>query len=299
MDPLEQLIRQVDSLPTLPAVPVRVLELLDDAETTLDQIGETIGLDPVLASRVMRLANSSYFGGGARASTLEAAVMRLGTGEVRSAVLTIAVIDALPQESLLLDLREFWRHALASAVISRRLARDVRSFDPERAYLAGLVHGLGEIILALYFPDRFERAILDARSAQRAARESLQEEFKFLPPELAARVLERWSFPEEIVEAVEHQLSPGGAPAQRALAAILLAANRICGELGIGITYPGDPERDWIAEIPADVVAGLPPEQRLDLPAYLRTLGAEVEAVAEMIGAIFSQSAPARTTLLS
>ena len=286
MDPLEELIRRAQDLPTLAEVPLRILRCLDDAKTSRADLSRMIGLDVVLGSRVLRLANSAMFGA-CPAASLDAAVARLGTNQIRNLILTLSVIDAFPPRSAALDMRAFWRFAVASAFAARSLARELGFRDVEEAYLAGLVHDLGELCLALLMPDVYAAALAHSLSTDGAFEIAVSRELKFTPAQLCARVLEWWHFAPAIVEAVGHQDAPTGAPTQVELAGITLAADRLCRELGYGIARAGARTRTWLVGLPGPVMEQLEAAADGDLPAYLEKLKALLAPVDELVRELF------------
>lgn len=288
MEPLESLLRQVDDLPTLPDVHLRIVRQLDDPDCDLRDVSDMIALDAVLSGRVIRIANSALFGASGRTDSLRGAILRIGTRDTRNAVLTAAVMDVLSPSSAALDPREFWSLGLASAMSARQLSRDLGHGGLEQAYLGGLVHSLGEAVLALYFPDRYLRAIEDARASQCALVEAVWSEFGFTHPVLCARLLEKWNFAPQIVEAVEYHLDPGEAPNEPLLATILLCADRMCRELGFGITDPGTPEHSWVGDIPDAVVEQLLNRGHPDLDEYIAAQKDQLQDVTSLVQAVFS-----------
>ncbi len=286
MDPLEELIRRAGDLPTLPAVPLRILRCLDDPTTSRGDLARMIGLDVVLASRAVRLANSALFGA-SRVASLDAAISRLGTHQIRNLILTLAVIDAFPPRSAALDMRAFWRFAVASAFAARSLARELRFRDPEDAYLTGLVHDVGELCLALFMPDVYAAALAHSLSTDAPFEVAVSDELKFSPAQLGARVLAWWNFAPSIAEAVEHQNAPAGAPEQGELAGIALAAGRLCRELGYGIAHSKVPARGWLAELPGSLAERLEAAAGGDLPAYLERQKSLLAPVDELVRELF------------
>ena len=281
---IDALLYQAERLPTLPEIPMRALALMDEPDPSLPEIGDLIAMDPVISARVVRLANSPVFGARSRVESIGTAVCRLGIREVRTLLVTISVIDALYAECEGLDLREVWRHAIGSAVIAKRLASDAGLGQPDAAYLAGLLHGIGDIFLALHFAKRFESAIATANPQRGGVGAALREEFKFSPVEICGRLLERWNIPAPVIEAVVYHDRPEEAPEQGELAEVVRAADRICRAYGIGFDYPGDPERAWLEEVPPEflerVAKGSEPER------YLETLEVVVESLAEILVAL-------------
>jgi len=297
MNDVAQLLAQVEHLPTLPEVPLRVLQLMDDPETSLGDVSVEIALDPVLAGRVLKLANSPLYAGRGGADTLASAVVRIGLREVRTLVVTVGVVQAFNSPTRILSLREAWRHAIGSAVLARKLASDTKLREPDRAYLAALLHDVGALVLALCFEDRFERAILNARKLDLPGCDALENEFQVAIPVLSARILDHWNFPAPIVEAVEHQRAPERAPEQQALAELLLASDRICRHCGLGIEYPGDSRREWLREIPPKLLERA--ARDVAVSDYLAGLTTALDMLGQILGVLFPDDEPQRTTLLS
>jgi len=289
MDPLQELLVQVDKLPTLPDMIVRIESELDDPECHLRRVAELIALDPVLTGHLLRLANSVLFGGSGRTTSTLAAVTRLGIDETRRLVLTSAVIHVFPDEPTGFDLREFWTLGLASAICARQIARDLRMATPDLAYLAGLVHCLGEAVLAVYFPPRFSKALAAAKLESGDLAEATWAEFGITHPVLAAHILERWNFPRPVIEAVAHQLAPDAAPNEALLASIVLASDRICRELGFASFQPSGPKRPWLAEIPDEFTCLLLETGFPELDAYVNEQKDHLQEVGALVSSFFSR----------
>ena len=289
MDPLQELLEQVDKLPTLPDMLVRIEAELNDPECDLRRVAELISLDPVLTGHLLRMANSALFGGCGRTTSTMGAITRLGAHETRNLVLTAAVIHVFPSGSTKFDLREFWTLGLASGLCARQIARELRHASPEQAYLGGLVHCLGEAILAVYFPNRFAEALAEAEGESSDLVQATWTEFGFTHPVLACHVLERWNFPRPVVEAVEYHMNPNAAPNEGLLASILLASDRICRELGFASFEPSDPERSWVAEIPGEFTALLLETGFPDLDTYVTEQKEHLKEVGALVTSVFGR----------
>ena len=290
MDPLQELLEQVDQLPTLPDMLFRIEAELNKPECDLRQVSEMIALDPVMTGHLLRMANSAIFGGGARMTSTLGAITRLGIRETRNLVVTSAVIHVLPSGDSNFNLRDFWTLGLASAICARQISRDLRCSVSDEAYLGGLVHCLGEAVLAVYFPIRFHEALDRARSESIDLVQAVWAEFGFTHPVLACKVLERWNFPGPVVEAVEYQLAPEAAPQEGLLASILLASDRICRELGFASFQPPEAERSWVAEIPGEFTSLLLETGFPDLDTYVTEQKDHLKEVGTLVSSLFAHS---------
>jgi HD-like signal output (HDOD) protein len=271
-------------LPTIPAVHSRLMSALQRDDADIAPLARLIEMDAPLAARIVRLASSPVFSPRPIRS-LRDAVVRLGIAELRNVVFTCAVIGALPRACAALEISRFWKLSLGTAISARRIARDAAIPEPELAYLGGLVHALGELVFALRAPEQFRAAWARAGGGGEALAAELWSEFKLTPAELASRLLERWSFPERVIEAVRYRLEPLEAPGEALLASALLAANRVCFELGLGWSERA-PEESWSERIAPQLLAALAGRGHANLGEYLevhRELQADVANAVEVL----------------
>ena len=176
---VELILRRIDSLPTLPPVALRVLELTsdDDADASGADVARLVENDPALTAAVLRLCRLADRAGRRRdpMPTMARAIALLGFNALRSAVLAVGVLRAVPPPHPAaaeamgapgapppgLDRRGFWRHSLGVAVVAERLARRAPRLDiaPELAFVGGLLHDLGKLALDHVLPQAYARVI--------------------------------------------------------------------------------------------------------------------------------------------
>ena len=274
----EELLSRVEGFATLPDVVSRVRRTLDQPDFQMDRVARLIELDPSLSARLIQLANSPVFGGWSAIENVVDAVRRLGASETRTVVLTVGLMQNLPRLPEPCDVRKFWEHGLATAMMARRISGDVGIAKGDTAYLAGLVHNLGEAYLAVQFTRRFRRAIENTKDGEITG--PLRDEFGCDPAELSAAILEGWSFPRSVVEAVRWQREPASAPQEEVLASSVMAADRLCRALGLG-PIPSQENATWIDEVPDAFVEQLAQGGYPDLTFYLMEL---VEDLGEISG---------------
>lgn len=288
MDAIDAIVQQVDQFPTLPDVALRAMRQLDSEDATLDEITDTISLDQRLAGRIMKLANSPAFGATRPAESLKPAIFRLGMREVRVAVLTVAVMDAIPSLPPPHDLRTFWTLALASAMVARSLADDLGYENPEEAYLAALVHLIGEVFLALQFTQRYEEAIATSRADDLPFECAVVEKFGCDHAAVGARVLLEWNFPPAIIEAVRCQFRPERAETHGLLASLVFASDRMCRDLGLGSDAPKEVGA-WLKSIPAVLQTRLESSRYPDFEHYMSQMRERLDQIEEFARAIFHE----------
>lgn len=205
---LDALFEQLHSLPTIPKVAQDLILQFDNPKTSIDAVARNIGLDPVIAAKVLRLANSARFRGTRDSTSVEDAALRLGFNTLRTLVLASSMTGAF-QAPGHFDLRGFWLHSFEVASICRLLARQHR-VDPETAFTCGMMHNIGELLIQTGAPDYAAQLHPDASSSGRAADETLQLGFGY--PEVGAELARRWHLPQVIQTAIAYQARPMQAP---------------------------------------------------------------------------------------
>jgi len=202
----------IDDMRHLPALPAAVIELLDmlcrDGVETR-QVAATLSLDPVLAAKTLRLANSSFYGLPRRVSSVTEAVGVLGLGTVKTLVLTAAVAARFsPPRCEGFDLQAFWRHSVAAAVFARLAAKQRElarcEIDAEEAFTAGLLHDIGRLVLANASPANYERVLSCGQGDSVTLSQRELEGLGIDHATVGARLAEKWRLPVNIVDAVAH-----------------------------------------------------------------------------------------------
>lgn len=219
---LQSLFNQLHSLPTIPKVAQDLIVQFDNPNTSIDSVARNISLDPVIAAKVLRLANSARFRGAREAASVEDAANRLGFNTLRTLVLASAVTGAFKTDSGF-DLKAFWQHSFKVASLCRLLAKS-RGVAAETAFTCGMMHNIGELLIQTGAPEiaaRLNRkAATDA--AGRVAQETLQLGFGF--PEVGAELAKRWQLPEVIQQAIALQAQPHKAGADMPLPRLMAQA---------------------------------------------------------------------------
>ncbi len=152
-------IRNAGNLPTLPEILVKLLDACDDEEVTLPEIAAIITKDPALSVKVLQLVNSAYNGFRHTFTTIDQAVIYLGASTTKNLAISTSIHQVFKEkkirDSKLFNTGVFWHHSLLCATIAKRLASLSYNCNPDEAYLAGLLHDCGKILLASTFPDSF------------------------------------------------------------------------------------------------------------------------------------------------
>lgn len=226
---LQQRLRRLRNLPTLPKLLARVIAALEDPEVNFDSVAELIEIDQALTAQILRLANSAFFSAQGTVSSVTQALVMLGVVVSRSVILSSGMLDVRT-----VALRGFWEHSLGCAVASGALAKVTGLASPEEVTAAGLLHDLGKVALFKELPDVFEHVVARAGAEGRAFREVEQTVVGMDHCEIVAPLIEKWNFPACLGEPIMFHHRPARARAARHETAIVHVANSLVRAVGYG-----------------------------------------------------------------
>ena len=234
----ESFVQGISDLPSLSTVTAELLRILEREDVSMRQILQLIARDPILSAKVVRLANSTFYGGLSNVS-LDQSLMRIGFKEVRNVALTSAVIEAFPGMSSSFDLRAFWGHCIASGMscyIVAQKAPALRGKDNAQMasgfYMCGLLHHLGILIHAMHAPEAWQQSFDLVQAEGIPLYEAEQRILGFDHAESGAALLQRWNFAPNVVSSVRDHHHPERAPEEhRSTVRILHVAATVCHSL--------------------------------------------------------------------
>jgi len=236
---LDQLVRTIGDLPVAPDVLARALQLTSDTESDIKELARVLSSDQSLSAKVLRLSNSPYYGRLRTVTTVSEALQVLGFDTVRTVTIaasTHIIYRDLAQGSLS---RTLWRHSLCTAVGAGKLAESIKMGDKESAYVAGLLHDIGKLVIYARAPHLFEKIVQEVITSGRDFCQVEADLLEFDHSDIASLLLSSWNIPSQLVKAVHfhHRLAgPGSSPANR-LAYTVSLANDISKRLGV--CFPG------------------------------------------------------------
>lgn len=209
---LEQVIKDINEIVSLPGVFIRVNELVNDPNTSMSDVAEVISQDPGLTIRILRMANSPAYGISREIDSVAKAVTIIGTEQVRDIALATSAVhafDGIPND--LLSMEDFWMHSIYCAIIAKYLAQQAKVNNPSGLFIAGLLHDIGHLVLFKELPELsrqcLEESIDDNDDTELYKIEERIIGFDHLA--VGAALAEAWHLPELLIDVIgaHHDLS--------------------------------------------------------------------------------------------
>jgi len=230
------LVKGITHLPTIPAVVTRALELLDKPEVELAEVVDLILTDPVLAARVIRVVNSPLYRPLQEIRSIKHALIYLGFNQIRELVVTCSLIDLFQGKESAIDIRKFWEHSFGVGIVARLIAQRVHFPHSEKAYLAGVVHDIGELFLSHYLKDDFQKVLALVHAEPQRLIDAEELVFATTHCHIGFCIAGSWNFPGDYCETILCHHTPGDAVINQLLTAIVNLADLFCSvrELNYG-----------------------------------------------------------------
>lgn len=237
---LKATIESITDLPTLPVVVGKITSQIANPATNAADIGRLIEQDQVLTGKVLRLVNSAYYGFPKQIKSIQHAVVILGFNKVKTIIITASVFDAFSNRRPgSLDLQRFWQHSLASAIASKATAELIgASHAAEDAFVGGLLHDIGKIVMDQYQPGIYAPIAKYAVDKGILLLGAEREVMGLDHAAVGGWMMEKWRLPPSIVHMVSDHHLPGAASDQRELIAAIHLGDILARALGVG--YGGD-----------------------------------------------------------
>lgn len=261
----EALVHNSPDLVSLPAVVIRVAEMLASNRYSAAEVGAVVSQDPALTARLLKVVNSPYYGFSGRVDTVSRAVALVGVEVLYTLILTTSVVHGFRHiPSSLVNMNDFWLHSIYCGEIARMLAKEASVLHAERLFIAGLLHRVGSLIVYTRLPDQALDILMLAAGDERLLPDLEQGLIGCTYAEIGAELSKAWKLPVSLSEAIRWQLQPECAEEHRIEASLLYIARR-CKDAFLLDIAPAEA----LDEVPGDILAsvGLAEGRILDLLA--------------------------------
>ncbi len=233
--PAEALVNKSLQLVSPPTTYSQVNDLLNDENSSAEDISAIINLDPALTARLLKIVNSPFYGFPSQINTISRAITIIGTRELTHLVLATSVINAfrgIPAN--LINMADFWRHSLACAIASKQLAIHCGYRATERFFISGLLNNIGSLVLYQALPELAREAINSAKSGNGVISESEKRVIGFDHCEAGAALVKAWKLPDSLGEVAKYHHTPSQAEEFPTEVAIIHIADIIVSSAEIG-----------------------------------------------------------------
>ena len=207
-DTMNEVLAHLNQLPALPMVVQEVIRSFDDPKITTSKLAHKISQDQIITAKVLRIANSSFYGLSRQVGSVQDAVVILGFDSVRTLTIAAGLIHGFSLGTdTILDRKKFWHTSIQVAVYAKAIAKRLGQ-NQEIAFTAGLLHDIGQIVLALCIPDVYGHLLIQQSELHGDLFEIEQAELGFDHALLGSEVAKRWKFPLAIQHAIEFHHMP-------------------------------------------------------------------------------------------
>jgi putative nucleotidyltransferase with HDIG domain len=192
-----------------PEIYLKLRNTMDDPKHTFSDLEKVIETDPVLAARLLKIANSVFYAQEGRIESIKQALSIIGSSEVSNLVLSATVSDKfrmIPKD--LLDMESFWKHSLTCAIAATLLAEKQKISDTSLYYLAGLLHDIGSLVIFLELPEKAIETLSYASETGKLMYWVEDQIIGFNHAEMGGALFRDWGLPEKVIEGVKHHHTP-------------------------------------------------------------------------------------------
>jgi putative nucleotidyltransferase with HDIG domain len=214
-DALKQVVSKIDSLPSVPALYLELVEELKSEDASIDRIGEIISKDMGLITKILKLVNSSYFGLRQHISNPARAISLLGIDLIKAIVLTTGTLDKYQHLKFAdFSIEQLWEHAMLSAAYAKTIAQDsdLKRKDADSAFMSALLHDIGKLLIATHMPEKFTEILSQIRQESCSMFQAESEIIGTSHAAIGAYLLGLWGLPDDIIDAAAFHHSPGDKP---------------------------------------------------------------------------------------
>ena len=212
MSSASELVQACTTVFTLPEIYFRVREMVDDPDSTMNDLADVLKLDPAISARLLRIVNSPLYGFPKQIDTISRAVNIVGMQAIKDLVTATTVgrtFSGMPIQ--LMDVPMFWRKSVLCALLAGKIAKSCGLEDSERFFIAGLLRDIGHFVLYQTVPQRAQSALIEAGYLGTSLAEVEQSNIGCDFAEVGAELIRSWGMPVQIEQAIRCQLSPGDA----------------------------------------------------------------------------------------
>jgi putative nucleotidyltransferase with HDIG domain len=242
---VDEAIAKIEDIPTIPTILGEILRITSSENSSAKDLSQVIYSDQSMAAKILKMANSSFYGFVQQIKSIDRAIVILGFDEVRSIAMAMSVFDSiyLRKDGVYYSRLRSWNHSLLCGLGTRVLSglfMKSKNLESE-LFAGGLIHDIGKVLMDRHFPESFARVLELVEKTSMTMESAEQEVFGFDHALLAGRLLRKWKFPDQLIDMVQYHHHPDAAGANQSLIALIFLADLMCHQLGYS-TYTCEPK---------------------------------------------------------
>ncbi|UCF85279.1 MAG: GGDEF domain-containing protein [Desulfobacteraceae bacterium] len=209
LNEIEEVLKGLEKLPTLPGIAIRILEVVRNEETSLKEIADVLSADPPLSAQVLKLINSPFYGVRTKVTSVPHAVNLLGLNTVKNLALSFCLLrNYRKSKDQDFDYTNFWKQSLIGAVSSKLIAEKVVPSFAEDAFFLGLIHNIGILALSQCMPEQYSLVLKEKARALCSYHEAENQILGFSHMEVGEYLIKTWGLPETFFLPVRYHHNP-------------------------------------------------------------------------------------------
>jgi HD-like signal output (HDOD) protein len=286
---LQAQINKLDSVSTAPAILMPLLDMLrlPSDKIRLEKVVELISYDGSIAGQCLRLANSPLFGR-RQTETVRSAVMALGLERVRSMLFSLCMNEVIPQDKWVIAPNAFWRHSLGCALITQRMAQKIEYPEPEKAYLAGLLHDLGFLVNSVLYTEGFRDCLRRAAEQHLPLHVIEEQVLGFSHCDTGPMLCQHWGLSKELVDAARCHHDVSLLSTAGPLACLVHLSDLLCRVCYLGYGYDEIMGVDLGGDAAWEIlVATYPALKNMDLVRFTLDIDGAMDQIIGTVDSVF------------
>lgn len=232
---VKRIVERIQNLPTLPVVVTQILKMTTDPESNAQDVQKILSRDQSLSTKVLKLVNSAFYGYAGKIKTLQQAVVILGFETIKAVALSATVFSTFSEKSRAgFDRDAFWRHSIGTGVAARLLSREQGMADPDEAFMAGIIHDVGKVVLDQYVSDEFQKVVDYVQENNVLIYEAERKVLGTSHAQIGRWLATQWQLPADLTDVIFYHHQPSNAQKAPDLTSIVHTADILARTLKLG-----------------------------------------------------------------
>lgn len=289
-DVLEEYLSVIKDIPTLPHIVIQLFEKIHQPDPVVNELADLIMKDQVLTTKMIRLVNSAFWGINRQITSVRETIVYLGLREISNLIYSVTLTNTFERDAPLMERVHFWEHSFGCALSSRLIASRVRFPDAELAYLAGLLHDIGESIIAIHLYKEFEKVVQLVLDTGMTFYQAEEEILGMNHTDFGPWLVEKWLLPQKLSDAIScHHSIEKAEGESRNLVAIVRLADLICLYHKLDFGHPEGEDLNAEVRLTWRILCDCYPKLRnVELKSFFEEFNEHIESVKQSVKNVYN-----------